>query len=76
MQPLPFEELIVPGTGRMKPRKVNVQGEAYACARQYMIRLEPRDFDDPQQLAHLAGTSGLPPDQFRQRFGYLCAKQA
>jgi 6-phosphofructokinase 1 len=73
MQPLPFEELIVPGTGRMKPRKVNVLGEAYACARQYMIRLEARDFDDPRQLAHLAATSGLPSEQFRQRFGYLCA---
>jgi hypothetical protein len=35
-----------------------------------------QDFDDPQQLAHLAATSGLPPDQVRLRFGYLCAKHA
>src|SRR5262249_27528728 len=37
LQPLPFEQLILPQTGRMRPRKVNVEGEAYECARRYMI---------------------------------------
>src|SRR5438477_396422 len=32
LRPLPFEELIVPATGRMRPRKVNVDGEGYECA--------------------------------------------
>jgi 6-phosphofructokinase 1 len=71
MQPLPFDQLIVPRTGRMKPRKVNVDGETYECARQYMIRLEPQDFEDASRLAHLAEVVGLTPDSFRQRFGYL-----
>jgi 6-phosphofructokinase 1 len=71
LKPLPFEELIVPATGRMRPRKVNVEGEAYACARRYMIRLEPDDFEEPERLAALAAASGLSPDQFRRRFGYL-----
>src|SRR5260370_32525578 len=39
MQPLPFESMINPKTGRMQPRKVDVAGEAYDCARHYMIRL-------------------------------------
>src|SRR5262245_21035566 len=33
MRPLAFDELIVPQTGRMRPRKVNVNGETYECAR-------------------------------------------
>jgi 6-phosphofructokinase 1 len=71
MRPLPFQQLIVPETGRMKPRKVNVNGEAYECARRYMIRLEPSDFEDPEQLASLATTAGMTPEQFRRQFGYL-----
>jgi 6-phosphofructokinase 1 len=71
MQPLRFEELIVPATGRMRPRKVNVDGEAYECARRYMIRLEPADLEQPRPLAALAEAAGLSPGQFRQRFGYL-----
>ncbi len=71
MTPLPFDKLIVPKTGRMRPRKVNVEGEAYACARRYMIRLEPSDFQEPQRLAALAEVVGRKPAQFRRRFGYL-----
>jgi 6-phosphofructokinase 1 len=62
MQPLPFDHLIVPETGRMRPRKVNIEGETYECARQYMIRLEAHDFDEPSRLAKLAAVVGLRPD--------------
>ncbi len=71
LQPLPFDELIVPATGRMRPRKVNVDGEGYECARRYMIRLEPRDFEDPQRLAAIAAAGGLTPHEFRERFAYV-----
>jgi 6-phosphofructokinase 1 len=71
MRPLPFDKLIVPETGRMRPRKVNVEGEAYESARRYMIRLEPEDLEDPERLARLAAQTNLSPEQFRQRFGYL-----
>ena len=71
MRPLPFAKLIVPKTGRMRPRKVNVEGEAYACARRYMIRLEPGDFEAPQRLAALAAVLHMKPAQFRRRFGYV-----
>jgi 6-phosphofructokinase 1 len=71
MRPLPFEELIVPQTGRMRPRKVNVDGETYECARCYMIRLERSDFEEPARLAALAEAAGKSPEQFRQAFGYL-----
>jgi 6-phosphofructokinase 1 len=70
LNPLPFEQLIVPETGRMKPRKVNVDGETYECARRYMIRLEAQDFA-AEKLGALAAVAKLTPAQFRQRFGYL-----
>lgn len=75
MQPLPFDQMINPKTGRMQPRKVDVEGEAYECARHYMIRLERPDFEDPQRLARLAKVAGMSPEQFRDRFGYLVEPQ-
>jgi 6-phosphofructokinase 1 len=71
MQPLPFEEMLDPKTRRMQVRKVNVEGEGYECARRYMIRLERSDFENYGQLARLAATAGLTPEQFRKRFGYV-----
>ena len=71
MKPLPFEEMIDPKTGRMRVRRVNIDGEAYECARHYMIRLEQADFEDPKQLARLAAVVCLKPEDFRARFGYV-----
>jgi 6-phosphofructokinase len=71
MIPIPFEEMINPQTGRMKPRKVDVDGEGYECARRYMIRLERQDFDNPERLEKLATTAGMTPEQFKARFAYL-----
>jgi 6-phosphofructokinase 1 len=71
MEPIAFEKMLNPVTRRMLPRKVDVDGEAYECARRYMIRLERSDFEDAQKLAKLAAASGMGIDQFRSRFGYL-----
>lgn len=71
MIPLPFDTMLDPKTGRMQNRKVNVDGEAYECALAYMIRLEHEDFEDAKKLAKCAGASGLTPEQFKARFGYL-----
>jgi 6-phosphofructokinase 1 len=54
----------------MSVRRVNVDGEAYECARHYMIRLEPSDFEAPQ-LKELAASIAMSPEQFRERFGYV-----
>jgi 6-phosphofructokinase len=71
MEPLPFEKMLNPVTRRMLPRKVDVDGEAYECARRYMIRLERADFEEPPKLAKIAGAAGMGAEQFRNRFGYL-----
>jgi 6-phosphofructokinase 1 len=71
MLPLPFDHLINPATKRMNVRKVNVDGEAYECARHYMIRLERPDFEPTAYLARLASTVKMTPEQFRERFGHV-----
>jgi 6-phosphofructokinase 1 len=71
MNPLPFEKMLDPKTGRMQNRRVNVDGEAYECACAYMIRLEREDFEDAKQLARLAHVIKVTPDEFKKRFGYL-----
>ena len=73
IQPLPFDQVLDPKTKRMQVRRVNVGGEAYECARRFMIRLEREDFEDPAQLAALAAAAQMTPEQFRARFGYLAA---
>jgi ATP-dependent phosphofructokinase / diphosphate-dependent phosphofructokinase len=73
LEPLPFSQMIDPKTLRMQTRRVNVNGEGYECARRYMIRLERRDFDNPQRLARLASAAGMTAEQFRQRFEYILA---
>jgi len=48
---------------------VDVTTESYHVARDYMVRLEPRDFADPAWTAALARAAGLDEDAFRARFG-------
>jgi len=71
MNPLPFEKMLDPKTGRMQNRKVNVDGEAFECACAYMIRLEHGDFENAKQLAKLAAVIKVTPEEFKKRFGYL-----
>jgi 6-phosphofructokinase len=73
LEPVPFDQMINKQTGRMLPRRVNVDGAGYECARRYMIRLEQRDFDNPQRLSRLAEAAGMSVDAFRQRFEYVVA---
>jgi len=70
MKPLPFQSIINPATGRMRPRLVDVSAEGFECGKRYMIRLEPSDFEVPK-LSKLAEVAGMTPEKFRARFGYL-----
>lgn len=76
LKPLPFNEMIDPATKRMRPRKVNVEGEAYKCARRYMIRLDSADFSEPElsKIAYAVDMepgAKMEPALFRNEFGYL-----
>jgi 6-phosphofructokinase 1 len=69
--PIPFPDLIDPATGRTRVRMVDIHSTRYAIARRYMIRLRRDDFNNPDELAKLANTAGLSPDDFRREFEYL-----
>ena len=71
MVPIPFAEILEPGTGKTRVRMVNVESEGYRVAREYMIRLEPEDFADPSWVEKLAASASMTPDEFRGKFGCL-----
>ena len=66
-QPIPFTE-VVDESGNGRRRAVDITTESYQVAREYMVRLSPRDFADAAQTAALARTAGLDENAFRARF--------
>jgi ATP-dependent phosphofructokinase / diphosphate-dependent phosphofructokinase len=66
-RPIPFTE-VVDETGNGRRRAVDITTESYQVAREYMVRLSPRDFADAAQIAGLARTAGLDESAFRARF--------
>ncbi len=66
--PVPFGEVIDRSTGRGKLRSVDVSTESYLVARDYMVRLEPKDFTDDGWLDNLAKAAGLSVPDFKNRF--------
>jgi 6-phosphofructokinase len=70
VHPLRLEELLDPATGRIRARNVDVTTEAYKVARDYMTRLEKRDFEEPS-LSLLAAQTNLSPNEFRDRFARI-----
>jgi 6-phosphofructokinase 1 len=71
MHPLPIDSLLDPQTGRPRIRYADVDSESYEVARQYMIRLENRDFADPARVDKLAQAGKMSAAEFRERFEYL-----
>jgi ATP-dependent phosphofructokinase / diphosphate-dependent phosphofructokinase len=55
------------GCGRRRP--VDVGTESYQVARDYMVRLGPKDFRDEAWIAKLAQEGGLSSEEFVSRFG-------
>jgi len=69
--PMPFGSFTDPATGKIKVRTVDISGTAYRVAREYMIRLEREDVEDPGRLSAIAEAAGMNPSEFRERYGYL-----
>jgi ATP-dependent phosphofructokinase / diphosphate-dependent phosphofructokinase len=70
-KPVPFGDIMDPATGRMRVRMVDIDSDRYKIARVYMLRLKKEDFADEQELARLAMTAHLTPQEFRAQFGHL-----
>ena len=61
MVALSFGSFSDPETGRVRIRMVNVESSSYRVAREYMIRLDREDLEDPEKLRPIAEASGLRP---------------
>jgi 6-phosphofructokinase 1 len=66
--PIPFASMRT-AAGRTRVRNVDTSSDGYRVAREYMLRLEPRDFDDPAFVERLAEAGGTTADELRARFG-------
>ena len=66
--PVPFAEALAARDGRGRKRFVDIDTESYRVARDYMVRLEPRDFEDEAWVGKLAEAGGLTPEELRRRF--------
>ncbi|MDD5529299.1 MAG: diphosphate--fructose-6-phosphate 1-phosphotransferase [bacterium] len=69
--PILLKNVIDPNTGKIKVRYVDTTAESYESARNYMIRLNPEDFEDKEQIEKLAKTANLTPAEFIKKFKYL-----
>lgn len=69
--PIPFDQIIDPATKKTRIRMVNTQSIQYRIARQYMIRLEKKDFNPGIEFERLAVAAKMPPEEFRKRFQYV-----
>ncbi|MDQ6823217.1 MAG: 6-phosphofructokinase [Candidatus Eremiobacteraeota bacterium] len=65
--PVQLSDLQDPATQRVRVRMVDVTTESYEVARQYMIRLEPKDMEEPR-LSQLAAQTNLSAERFRSEF--------
>ena len=66
---IPMSELLDPVGGRVKTRIIDITSDHYKVARDYMIRLEPADFQDSDALAGLAAAAGVSPRELARVFG-------
>src|SRR5215470_4085637 len=76
LQYLDFTDLLDKKTGKSRVRVVDVGKPSYKIAREYMIRLEKEDLEDPEKLRLLAKAASsdqnvCSPDEFRSRFQHL-----
>jgi len=73
LQYLKFADLLDAETKKTSVRTVDISKPSYRVAREYMIRLEREDFEDPlklEKLAHAASSKGsqLSPEAFKKQF--------
>lgn len=69
--PMKFDELKDPETGKTRVRMVDTNSLSFKIAREYMIRLNRQDLEDPDKLRKLAQQTTLSPEEFRRQFSYL-----
>jgi len=70
LRAIPFMELTDQATGKTRLRYVDIHSESFMVARNYMIRLEKRDFEK-ERIKTLAKAAKMTITDFRKRFSYI-----
>lgn len=70
LNPINFEDIVDPETGKMKIRLVDTDSLQYRIARKYMIRLERRDLESEFLLNKMSRIANMTPQQFIEKYGY------
>jgi 6-phosphofructokinase 1 len=66
--PVSFAEALDESHGGGRQRYVDIDTESYRVARDYMVRIGDRDFEDEAWVRTLAEAGGLAPEELRRRF--------
>ncbi len=70
--PVPFGEEIDAATGLGRLRGVDINSESYQVARDYMVRIGPKDFASEAWVEILARAGGMDVAEFRTYFARFC----
>ena len=71
MVPLSFADMRDPQTGKTRVRNVDPHSANFRVARNFMIRLDPGDFQDKAWLEKVSRAGNLPAEDFCNRFQHL-----
>ena len=76
LQYLKFDDLLDPKTKKTSVRRVDISKPSYKVAREYMIRLEREDLENPERLEKLAHAASsteqtLSPEAFKKKFEHV-----
>ncbi len=70
-QPITFQDMKDPTTGRPRVRMVDVDSDRYRIARTFMLRLKREDFENPETMSQFCAVTRLTPERFREEFYHL-----
>lgn len=71
IEPIYFKDMIDPETGKTRIRLVDINTESYEVAKEYMIRLRKKDFENQATVASIAKVANMSVDDFVKRYAYL-----
>lgn len=71
IEPVKFKDIMDPETGKTQIRLVDTDTESYEVAKEYMIKLRKKDFDNKEFIASIAAVANMTTDDFVDRYGYL-----
>ena len=71
LKPMPLSDIINPETQKTEIRFVDIDSDNYKIARNYMVRIEKHDFEDPAFIKKMVEVSNMSEEEFMTKFEYL-----